>query len=438
MFDVGLKEFEALEQAIDDLVEVDPVAMSDGEIHRTLLELVRQQQRLAAMTMRLASSWNRRRTWAENGSKSPEARLVRDAKIRRTSAHQLLRRATALATMPLTAAALADGSITVDHVDLLIHANAASRWRSVRFAVDEELLVGYCQQMALFDAEREIRYWCHRVDAALDDDGRQPPYADRQLSTSRGIDNEVHVEAILDPVGGGEFLAALDRIEHDLYLDDQRSGNKRTVKQRRADALVTMARRAVAVPADARHPRPLISVVMGDWSFRRLCELSDGTVVTPADILPYVSEADVEAVLFDGPLHGVGVTRKRTYTGALRRIIEVRDRHCQHPSGCDEPMSRCDVDHVEPYRLTRITRQDDGRLQCRAHNRDSTLHNLGPHDITVYDDDPLVLCARERLETLSRRTQASLTASAANETDPSHGRSLATQRDARRPGPTWP
>jgi hypothetical protein len=77
-------------------------------------------------------------------------------------------------------------------------------------------------------------------------------------------------------------------------------------------------------------------------------------------------------------------------------------------------MSRCDVDHVEPYRLTRITRQDDGPLQCRAHNRDSTLHNLGPHDITVYDDDPLVLCARQRLESLSRRTRASLTASAAN------------------------
>ena len=355
MFDVGLSEFEALEQAIDDLVEVDPVAMSDGEVHRTLLELVRQQQRLAAMTMRLASSWNRRRTWAENGSKSPEARLVRDAKIRRTSAHQLLRRAAALATMPLTAAALADGSITVDHVDLLIHANAASRWRSVRFAVDEELLLGYCQQMALFDAEREIRYWCNRVDAELDDDGRRPPYADRQLSTGRGIDNEVHVEAILDPVGGGEFLAALDRIEHDLYLDDQRSANERTVKQRRADALVDMARRAVAVPADARQPRPLISVVMGDWASAGCVSCPTARLSRPPTSCPTFPRPTSKRCCSTVRYTASGSPASATYTGALRRIIEVRDRHCRHPSGCDEPMSRCDVDHVEPYRLTRIT-----------------------------------------------------------------------------------
>jgi hypothetical protein len=413
MFDVGLSEFEELERVLDGLVDVDPVSMSDGAVHRTLVELIRQQQRLAAATMRFAASWQRRRTWAENGSKSAEARLVRETKLRRTSAKQLLRRAEALASMPRTAAALADGSITVDHVDLLRHANAKSRWRSLRFAIDEERLVEYCQRMSLFDAEREIRYWCNRVDAELGDDGSAPPYRDRELTTGRGIGNEVHLRAILDPVGGGQVLEALDRIERELYLDDQRDGNERTPAQRRADALVEMARRAMAAPPDARMPRPLISVVVGDWSFRRLCELSDGTIVGPADLVPYVDDADVEAVLFDGPLHGVGITHRRTFTGVVRRIVEVRDRHCQHESGCDEPMSRCDVDHVRPYEETHTTRQDDGRLQCRTHNRDGSLHRLGPDDVTVYDDDPLVVLSRQRVRELIRRTQASPAASAA-------------------------
>jgi hypothetical protein len=403
MFDVGLEEFEALEAALDAVVDVDPVTMSDGAVHRTLVELVRQQQRLAAVTMRFAASWQLRRTWAENGSKSPEARLVRETKLRRCSAQRLLRRAAALASMPHTAAALAEGAITVDHVDLLVHANAKSRWRSLRFAVDEQHLVEACRRMSLFDAEREIRYWCNRVDAETGDDGPAPPYRDRELTTGRGIGNEIHLRAILDPVGGAEVLAALDRIEHDLYLDDQRSGNQRTPTQRRADALVEMARRAMAAPPGARLPRPLISVVVGDCSFRRLCELSDGTIVRPADLVPYLTDADVEAVLFDGPLHGVGITNRRNFTGVVRRIIEVRDRHCQHPCGCDEPMSRCDVDHIDPYRHTHTTRQEDGRLQCRTHNRDHTLHHLGPDDITIHDDDPLVMRARARLDEVIRR-----------------------------------
>lgn len=413
MFDVGLVEFEALESALDRLVEVDPLAMSDGQVHRQLVELQRQQARLAATTMRLASSWETRRSWAEDGSKSAAARLGRETGQRRSTTKRLLATAKALASMPHTSAALAAGAISLDHVDLLIHANAGSRWRSARFVAEEELLVGWCRKMSFFDAEREIRYWINRADAELDDDGPEPTFNDREATTGRGIGNEVHVRAILDPVGGAIFLEALDRIEHDLYLDDQRRGATRTDKQRRADALVEMARRATAVAADCKKPRPLVSVIIGDRSFGRLCELSDGTIVSPRSLLPYLSDAEVEAILFDGPLYGVGVSRQRTFTGVLRRIIEVRDRHCQHPCGCDVPMSRCDVDHIEPFRDGVSYGQDDGRLECRAHNRDSTLHDLGPANVTVYDDDPMVLLAKARVEALTRRTSASPEASAA-------------------------
>jgi hypothetical protein len=413
MFDLGMVEFEALESAIDDVVEVDPVTMSDGQVHRTLKELMRQQSRLEAATLRLASTWDARRTWAYDGSKSAQARLAREAKVRRATASQTLRRAKALASMPHTAAALREGSITVDHVDLLIAANAQRRWRAVQFVIDEELLVGYCRQLSMFEAERTIRYWMNRVDAELGDDGPEPTWRDRELSTGRGIDNEVHVRAILDAVGGGEFLEALDRLERELYLDEQRTGNVRTDKQRRADALVEMARRAMAASADARQPRPLITVVLGDWSLRRLCELSDGSIIKPKALLPYLSDADLEAILFDGAQRGIAVSRKRTFTGAVRRIIEVRDRHCQHSSGCDVSMSKCDIDHVVPYHDGGVTRQEEGKLECCSHNRHSDLHDRGPHTDTINDDDPLVLLAHRRLADLIRRTQASPAASAA-------------------------
>ena len=62
----------------------------------------------------------------------------------------------------------------------------------------------------------------------------------------RGIDDEVHVEAIFDAVGGATFAAAWDRIDNELRLADENNPDAplRTRTQRRLDALVEMAVRA--------------------------------------------------------------------------------------------------------------------------------------------------------------------------------------------------
>ena len=68
------------------------------------------------------------------------------------------------------------------------------------------------------------------------------------------LDGTVDVQATLDPVGGAAFKQELDRLEHQLYLADKRTGNLRTVTQRRADALVEMAQRSrTAKPGGLDH-----------------------------------------------------------------------------------------------------------------------------------------------------------------------------------------
>ena len=91
----------------------------------------------------------------------------------------------------------------------------------------------------------------------------------------------------------------------------------RTPAQRRADALVEMARRAMATPAGARLPEPLFTVLVGYETFAgRICELADGTVVSPGSLVPWLDEAWVERVVFDGPdrVKNVGV-RRRLFAG---------------------------------------------------------------------------------------------------------------------------
>ena len=134
-------------------------------------------------------------------------------------------------------------------------------------------------------------------------------------------------------------------------------------------ALVEMARRAMAVPADGRPARILAHIACGDEAFARLCELSNGTIVRPARLVPYLDALDIRSIVFDSATHAVRTSNRRTFVGALRGVVEVRDRHCQHPSGCDEPIDACDVDHVVPWSRTHDTSQENGRLLCRFHNR---------------------------------------------------------------------
>jgi hypothetical protein len=109
-----------------------------------------------------------------------------------------------------------------------------------------------------------------------------------------------------------------------------------------------MATRSATTPADGQRPAPLFSVVIGNQAFEHLCEIGYRTVLRPEHLTNHLDQAAYETLLFDGPTTIVSVSRQRTFTGTLRRAIQIRDRHCQHPSGCDEPAERCDVDHIRP------------------------------------------------------------------------------------------
>ena len=139
-----------------------------------------------------------------------------------------------------------------------------------------------------------------------------------------------------------------------------------------------MANRSRTAHAGGVRPRPLITVLAGEATLARVCELANGQVIAPGQIVPLLADADLETIVFDGPRRVMSVSFKRTFVGALRRAIEVRDRTCQHPSGCDEPAARCDVDHVTPWVEGGETSQDNGRLGCWYHNRIERFRSADP------------------------------------------------------------
>lgn len=363
-----------LEEAIDSLSTVDVDALTDGELHDAVVELQRQRARLGAFAATLIRRWDQRQVWAVDGSRSAAQRLARDTCTSSSTARLELRRARQLSAMPGTAEATLTGALSLDHVDLLGRASRAPR--SALFARDEAILVAECRRLRFGAAVRAVTYWSHRADAALGHEDA-PPSEAAALHASSTLDGSVVVNGVLDPIGGTVVVDELARLERELYLADQRDGIVRTTSQRNAAALVAMAERSAVAPADGKRPRPLFTVLLGDASFTHLCELANGTVVTPAQLAPWMTTADLETILFDGPSVVVSVSHKRTFAGALRRAIEVRDRRCQHRAGCDVPADRCDVDHIVPWNQRGPTSQFNGRLECPAHNRHQDKHDAG-------------------------------------------------------------
>jgi hypothetical protein len=369
------KGIDELAEAIDSLLDVDPTVLTDDVLHELVTSVQRQRHRLAAVAAAATASWDQRMVWADNGARSAAVRLANETSSSTSSAGVDLRRARQLRSMPATATALASGDISPDHVDLL--SKAAQPWRNASFADHEDTLVEQCKFLRFADARKMIDYWCARADADAAEDRAERQRNAAHLNVSPTLDGTVVITGTLDPIGGSIVSDELTRIERELYLADKRDGITRTASQRRAAALVEMATRSATTPAGGRRPKPLFTALVGDETLSHLCELANGMIVTPGQVVQWAGDADLETVLFDGPSTVISVSHRRGFTGALRRAVQVRDRHCRHTSGCDVPADQCDVDHIVPHAAAGPTSQFNGKLECTPHNRDSDRHDHG-------------------------------------------------------------
>jgi hypothetical protein len=350
-------------------VSVEVQDLTDGELHDAVVSVQREIDLLCARQAELVSRWQTRRVWERDGSRSGAHCLSRVTGVSLSTARRVLLRSSRLASMPLTSSALSSGSLSCDRVDILVRANRPAI--SDLFSRDEQMLVTKVHETRLFaDACSFVDRWGQSVDAEKASRDARHLVEIRSASRSRTLAGSVELRALFDPVGGEIFTTALERIEQTLWKTDQEEGSSRTATQRRCDALVEMATRAGSVPAGSRAPRALFSVLVDYETFAgAICETASGTVLSPDLLVPHLTTADIERIVFDGPSRVIDVGHKRLFTGALRRAIEVRDRHCQDDSGCDVPAERCDVDHVVAATAGGSTTQDNGQLMCGKHNR---------------------------------------------------------------------
>jgi hypothetical protein len=373
----GMTVLTDLAAAIDGLCAADPVGLADGE---TTQALHRQLARLEAVTTRAVAAFDAGRDWEADGARSVAAWLSVRCRLPVATCRRRVRLGRALRQMPVVEATWLAGDINGSHVGVVAEARTPATVEV--FARDELVLVEQAATLGFRAFQRAVAYWSQLADPDGVEHTAAAQHDSRRLHLAQSLDGMWFLDGRLDPLSGAAVANALRRVEQELFDADwadakARVGDAVSAKdlarrppQRRADALVELAARAGAVPADARRPEPLFTVLVGYETFAgRICELADGTVVTPGRLTGWLAEGWVERVVFDGPDRVTNVgPRRRIFTGATRRAIEVRDRHCFHEF-CDTPADHTQIDHIQPYAHGGPTTTDNGRPACAYHNR---------------------------------------------------------------------
>jgi hypothetical protein len=367
---------DALRALVDEMAGREPTEWADSD---TVVALQRELSRLEAAVARVTTAWDSSGVWADDGARSGAVWLEHRTKLSKKAAARQIRLGRLARELAAVDDAWVSGRIGAGQVDVLgLHHRPVTHEAMIR---DQELLVGQAAGLPHRLFVKAAAYWRQHADPDGVERDAARLYDQRELSMGETLDGAAVGHFVLDPIGGGIVRTVLGDIEQELFEADWADARtqhgkdacknhlRRSARQRRADALVEMARRAAIAPEDGRDPYVLLTVLIGHDTVNRLCELANGNVVTPGSLLPWLQDACLERIVFDGPSRAIDVgVRQRLFKGATRRAIEVRDRECFHPL-CDRPAPECQADHVIPYSAGGPTTQDNGRLACPHHNR---------------------------------------------------------------------
>ena len=407
---VDTPDVRGLDAAVDVLAALAPAEVDDALAATMVVELRRVTARLAAVEAALIDRVDTARPWAEDGYLTTAHWLANSDNSSVDHARGDVRLARRLRSMPATAAALAAGDVTVSHARKLASLNGPRTTEA--FAEAEEFLVGQARTMRWPDFAKACAYWL-RLNTPDDPDPDKADRDHRHVALHDGLRGTGLLEGELTPVAKATVRDELDRLEHELFEADWAEAKQlhgdattvadlaRTTRQRRHDALVEMATRSATAPAGGKRPRPRVSVLVGYDAFRQMCELADGSLVSPTTAASLLDEAVVERIVMDGASRVLDIGRARSFVGAARRAIEIVDRHCTG-TGCDVPADRCEIDHIWRYADGGPTRPDNGQAHCGPHNR----RREHPPPLRRRHVPPSTAAERAaRLELLRRRTR---------------------------------
>ncbi|HEY6532539.1 MAG TPA: HNH endonuclease signature motif containing protein [Acidimicrobiales bacterium] len=333
------------------------------------------------------------------------------------------RRAARLSAWPEVLEAWGSGRLTGTQVELM--ACKVPERHVERFAKDAVELIGIVSSLSAHQTGFKLTDWVQHADVLAEREqaeaGNEPSEVvpERELFASRSIGDVLFVNGTFDPDSAAiveKALTAAGRADAD--------GERRTLKERRADALVEVCRGYLAAlenPDGNRNTERL--TIVADIVALHRAALRGAGVATAAQLDRFLADhpdlGTVEKGLFLDAFDGLGGVARtldgspvsdallsmvssggtlerlltadrrildhgrsiRSFTAAQRRSILARDGGCR-TAGCDAGPDRCDVHHVVPWEAGGRSDIGNGVAKCRRchleHHRKRWRDRLDP------------------------------------------------------------
>lgn len=393
-------ELARLAAAIDDMRKVRDVSASSEAALEELCELRRQIDQLESVFTQRVAAAHRSGAASAQGYATTKAFLRHACRLNSGVARQQIDVGIELVDRPDVAEDFAHGTISFAHVTAIIDALAPLP-DAVQHDAEPVLL-----EVARRHAPSHVRQTARRLRHIVDPDGQagidERRYEERWVELPISYGGMGIMRGVLDPESAAVVRAALDALSTPAGKTDDR-----TPAQRRADALVEMARNSLdsgSLP-ESGGERPHLLVVVDHASLtgasaapaqlafdeplglapaRRIaCDALVTRVVrddvrqdrgsppgSPPGCLSGCPPGYLDALppQLRGPTQVLDVGRaSRTATAAIRKALAVRDGGCVMP-GCDRGPSRCEAHHVIHWVDGGVTALHNMVLLCAFHH----------------------------------------------------------------------
>jgi hypothetical protein len=329
-----------------------------------LVDLLRAQERLAALVQRTIGAWDRDQCWAADDALSPVSWLLHRAPMTRQDAMVLVRTARHVTAHEATAKALDAGDISVSHTVIIAR---AVRHRESLYPEHEDTILDAARQLPPTEFRDAMQHWQACADDALNRGRSRGELDGNYLDLATTFGGVGHLEGRLDPLSLATLKKVLDEMEPP---DPKDAAIRRNLSQRRADALMRLAGGDTApeVGVDAIVDVDTLSGRMPTDLTHACCELDGIGFISPALMSLYLCDCAVGRVLMRGKSEVLDLGRRtRLITPSLRRALKIRDRTCVEP-GCNLPATYCDGHHIIHWTKHGPTNLPNLELRCRRHH----------------------------------------------------------------------
>jgi hypothetical protein len=371
-----VKRFDALHDAVSDVLEVCPQVLTTPESLAMLERLEIELRRLPAAAHPLINQLAGQASDTELGGTLGQA-LANRLHISRAEAGRRIHEAAdlgarrALTGQPLppvleaTAAAQRAGQIGAAHIAVI-----RSFWHRLPQTVDLDTRIHAEAQLARLGAHHrpdELAKLADKLTDCLNPDG---DYTDDERARRRGITLGRQGPDAMSPITGyltPQARATLDAVFAKLAAP-QGADDTRSSAQRHHDALLAAGRTLLASGTLGQHNGLPTSIIVTTT----LKELETGagrgltgggTLLPMSDVIRLASHAHHYLAIFDNGQALALYHTKRLASPAQRIVLYAKDRGCTFPN-CEVPGYHCEVHHTDPYRHCAITDVNDLTLAC--------------------------------------------------------------------------